>query len=136
MEQYRMHTRLRILPPIGTRKLIDMTPAAVRQFEDELRSTRSAALTQKVLTSLSSIMSDAQERGLCSRNVVADLRRNQRGKDNRRSKRKLQVGVDIPTPKEVAAIIKDAKPRYRALFVAAAFTGLRALSCVACVGRM
>jgi integrase len=125
-DHYRVHVRLHIVPLIGTRKLTDMSAASVRPFEDVLRSTRSAVLTQKVLTSLSSIVSDAQERGLCSRNVVADLRRNRRGKQHGRSKRKLQVRVDIPTPSEVQAIVNNAKPRYRALFIVAAFTGLRA----------
>jgi integrase len=127
LDQYRAHARMHITPLIGTRKLTDVTPAAVREFEDTMRLTRSAVMTRKVLTSLSSILSDSQERGLCSRNVVADLRRNRRGNQHGRSKRKLQVGVDIPAPAEMQAIVKNATPpRHRTLFIVAAFTGLRA----------
>jgi integrase len=43
-----------------------------------------------------------------------------------RNKAKLKVGVDIPTSEEVGSIIANAKPRWRPLFVVAAFTGLRA----------
>ena len=63
-----------------------------------------------------------------ARNVVHDLIRSRKGKRNheKRQKTKLKVGVDIPTPEEVAAIINHAKPRWRPIFVVAAFTGLRA----------
>jgi integrase len=82
-------------------------------------------MTSMILGSLGAILADAQERGLSARNAVRDLRRG-RKKRGDREKRNLKVGVDLPTPAEVGAIIAAAKPRYRALFVVAAFTGLRA----------
>src|SRR5262249_46923494 len=74
------------------------------------------------------LVADAQERGLVARNVVHDLIRSRRGKRNgeKRQKAKLRVGIDIPTPEEIAALINHAKPRWRPIFVVAAFTGLRA----------
>ncbi|HET7447248.1 MAG TPA: site-specific integrase [Methyloceanibacter sp.] len=84
---------------------------------------------RKILTSLSSCISDSLERGLIARNVIIELRRNRRGaegKASRRAKGKLQAGVHIPTPQEVGEILKHAGPRYRAVLVTAAFTGLRA----------
>ena len=83
----------------------------VREFEDKLArgdmpegaepQPRSPAMVRKVRVSLSSLLSDAQERGLVARNVVRELRRGrQRGAERRAEKRqkgKLKVGVDIPT---------------------------------------
>ena len=77
---------------------------------------------------LGGILADAQERGLVAQNVVYSLRK------NRRSRRadgngKLKVGVDIPTPAEIKAIVAKlhtAARRYRPLLLTAMFTGLRA----------
>jgi integrase len=100
----------------------------VRNFEDQLRlDGRSASLVRKVLISLSSILADAHERGYVAQNVVRDLRRSKRRKGNEsRQKQKPQVGIDIPTPKEVGAIMANAKDRWRPLLVTAIYTGLRA----------
>jgi integrase len=108
-----------------------MTPQVVRKLEDMLRSKgRSSALIRKVLTSLGSLLADAQEQGLAARNAVRELRRNRRrGKErhaDRRQKGKLKVGVDIPRPDEIKLIIDNALGRWRPLLVVAAFTGLRA----------
>lgn len=76
------------------------------------------------------MLADAQEQGLTAHNAVRDLRRNrQRGKERnaeRRQKGKLKVGVDIPTPAEIRAIIANAQGRWRPLLITAIFTGLRA----------
>ena len=61
-----------------------------------------------------------------------DLMRSRKGKRSaeKRNKVKLKVGVDIPSPAEVAAILEGAKTvsngRWRPLLIVAAFTGLRA----------
>jgi integrase len=87
-------------------------------------------MVRKVRTSLSALLSDAQERGLVSRNVVRELRRaRKRGKERQAEKRqkgKLKVGVDIPAREEIKAIVEAAKGRWRPLLLAAIFTGLRA----------
>ena len=86
-------------------------------------------MVRKVRISLSSLLSDAQERGLVSRNVVRDLRKTRaRGverKAERRQKGKLKVGVDIPTREEIKAIVEAAKGRWRPVLLTAIFTGLR-----------
>ena len=80
--------------------------------------------------SLSSLLSDAQGRGLVSRNVVRDHRKTRRrGAERQAEKRqrgKLKVGVDIPTREEIRAIVGAAKGRWRPLLLTAIFTGLRA----------
>ena len=69
-------------------------------------------MVRKVRISLSSLLSDAQERGLVSRNVVRELRnvrmRGRSARPERRQKGKLKVGVDIPTREEIKAIVEAA----------------------------
>jgi integrase len=131
MKQYREHVDLHIKPFIGAVKLTDLTAQAIRKFEDRLSEEgRSRAMIKKVISSLGSLLADAQEQGLTAKNPVRDLRRNRkRGKERRaerRQKGKLKVGVDIPLPQEVTAILAAAEPRRRPLLLTAAFTGLRA----------
>ena len=87
-------------------------------------------MTRKIRGSLSAILSDAQERGLVGQNIVRALRaRRRRGKEARADKRqrgKLRVGVDIPTPDEIRAILGALDGRWRPLLMTAIFTGLRA----------
>ncbi len=126
---YRQHVGLHIVPLLGAMKLSQLTVPTVRRFEDELRIDRSPAMVRKILGSLSSILTDAQERGLVVQNVVRGLRsRRQRGKDRRADKRqrgKLRIAVDIPSPDEVRAIIAQLDGRWRSLFLTAIFAGLR-----------
>jgi integrase len=130
--QYRTHVDLHIVPLIGSTKLSQLTVPAARAFEDRLRRDRSPAMVRKVRTSLGSILADAQERGLVAQNVVHSLRsRRRRGKETRSERRrigKLEVGVEIPTPSEIRAIIAqlDKDTRYRPLLMTAIFAGLRA----------
>jgi len=129
LEQYRRHLDLHIAPFIGAVRLAQLTVPAVRAFEDRLRAARSPAMVRKVLTSLGSILADAQERGLVAQNVARSLRtRRLRGKErhaDRRQKGRLKVGVDIPTPDEVRAIIAHLKGGWRPMLLTTMFTGLR-----------
>jgi integrase len=103
----------------------------VREFEDKLaRDGRSTAMVRKVHVSLSSLISDALERGLVTHNVVRELRaRRKLGRERkaeRRQRGRLKVGVDIPTREEIRAIVEAAEGRWRPLLLTAIFTGLRA----------
>jgi len=131
VEDYQGHLDRHILPLIGGLKLSDVTPQVIRKLEDSLRvKGRSPALIRKVLTSLGSLLADAQEQGLAARNAVRELRRNRRkGKERHvesRKKTRLKIGVDIPLPDEIRQIMAHAKPRWRPILLMAAFTGLRA----------
>ena len=137
---YRQHLNLHIEPYLGNVKLSQLSAPMVREFEDKLArgdmpegaesQPRTRVMVRKVRVSLSSLLSDAQERGLVSRNVVRDLRRTRaRGverKAERRQKGKLKVGVDIPTREEIKAIVEAAKGRWHPIVLTAIFTGLRA----------
>src|SRR5262249_41727246 len=86
---------------------------------------RSQIMITKVVRSLGSILSEAQERGLLAQNVVRS-RRNGRSKAvERRQRGKLKVGVDIPSPDEIRALIAHLNDRRRPLLLTAIFTGLR-----------
>lgn len=81
-------------------------------------------MIRRVTVSLGGIIADAQERGLVARNPIRDMRHSS---GQKRHKTKLRVGVDIPTPAEINAIISNAtEPRWRVLLITAAYTGLRA----------
>jgi integrase len=140
LDAYRQHLRLHIEPYLGNTKLSQLPAPMVREFEDRLArgdmpagadpQPRSPAMVRKIRTSLSSLLSDAQERGLVSRNVVRELRHTRkRGKERQAEKRqkgRLKVGVDIPTREEIKAIVAAATGRWRPFFLTAIFTGLRA----------
>jgi integrase len=131
IKTYREAVSHHIAPLIGGLKLSEVSAQVVRRFEDGLREEgRSPAMVRKLISNLGSLLADAQEQGLAAHNAVRELRRNRkRGKERnaeKRQKGKLEVGVDIPTPNEIKAIIAHAKGRWRPLLVTAALTGLRA----------
>jgi integrase len=124
---YRQHVELHIVPVLGTLRLSQLTVPLVRGFEDRLRQDgRSPIMVRKARRSLGGILADAQERGLVGQNVVRSLRTRHRDRYKRRLAGKLKVGVDIPTPGEVRAIIARLEGRWRPLLLTAVFTGLRA----------
>jgi integrase len=141
IDAYEQHVRLHIVPFLGRKKLSELSAPMVREFEDRLRrgdpapgseigKPRSPAMVRRVITSLSTLVSNAQERGLVARNVVKGLRsRRKRGKHTQHESRhagKLKIGVDIPSPEEIRAFLTSLSGRYRPILLTATFTGLRA----------
>jgi integrase len=130
LDYYRQHVELHIIPLIGAVKLSQLTAPMVRRFEDKLRTDRSPVMVRRLVGSLGAILADAVERGLVAQNVVRSMRsRRRRGQDARADKRqrgKLKVGVDIPSPDEIRAIIGALEGRWRPLLLTAIFAGLRA----------
>lgn len=129
--QYRQHLDLHIVPFLGDTLLSRLNVPTVRAFEDRMIDEgRSASMVRKVLVSLGSLLSDAQERGLVMRNAVREKSRvRQTGKERRlerRQKGKLKLGVDIPTRDEVKAIVSALEGKWRPVILTAIFTGLRA----------
>ncbi len=130
LAQYRQHLDLHIAPLIGKTKLSQISVPYVRSFQDKLGKAVSAAMVKRVTVSLGSILADAQERGLVGHNAVREMaKRRGKGKarqGEKRRKARLQIGVDIPAPGEIAAILGASKGRWRPLLLTAVFTGLRA----------
>jgi integrase len=120
--QYRQHTLRHINPRLGREKLASLTMPRINAFKDDLLAHMSRAMARKVLVSLKSILRHAQSYGGVAQNVAADVTV---GVD-KRGKRKLRVGADIPTPGEITKLIDAATGKWRPLVVAAAFAGLRA----------
>ena len=120
LRQYRQHVDLHIAPRIGKLKLSELTAGKVESFRDDLLANLSRALARKVLTSLKSLLKVAKHA-----HVAADVSIG-RGK---RGKRKLEVGVDIPSPDEVRRLLQAASEggiRPRTLLITVISTGLRA----------
>jgi integrase len=124
---YRNTLRLHIAPYIGRVKLSQLSAPAVRDFEDKLREAGlSTAMVRRTRSALSMLLADSHERGFVNRNVARELRRGRERKAERRQKGKLKVGIDIPTPDELRAIIAHLRGRWRPLLLTAIFCGLRA----------
>ena len=119
--QYRQHVK-HITKRLGGLKLASLTTPRINAFRDDLLASMSRPLARKVLTSLKSLLKDAQRRGNVAQNVAADVSISV----DKRGKRKLKVGVDIPTPDEVKRILGAASGRLRPLLLTAIFAGLRA----------
>lgn len=129
INQRKSHLENHIVPMIGQTLLSKLTVPTVRDFEDKLRDEgRSSVMVKKIMTSLGSILSDASERGLAMRNPVRDIRSSRKGRDRRlesRQKKRIEVGVDIPTREEVRALVAILEPNWRPLLITAIFTGMR-----------
>ncbi len=118
LEQYRVHADRHVKPMLGGTKLSRLTRPMVEAFKDKLLETRSRAMAQKVMTSLKSILNEAQRRGLVAQNAAIGVavRRPTRHKEH----------VEIPTKEEINKILEAASGRWRPLLITAIFTGLRA----------
>lgn len=130
VDQYRQHLELHIVPLIGSVRLSQISVPVIRKFQDRLRAeNRSPEMIKKVTVSLGSILADAQERGLVARNSVREMTKRRGGRAarvERRQTAKLEVGVDIPTVAEIAAMVRAMAGRWRPLLITAIFTGMRA----------
>ena len=120
--QYRQHAELHINPRLGGEKLAKLTTPRVNAFRDDLLATLSRPMAKKVLTSLKSLLRDARRRGNVAQNVALDVSI----KTDKRNKRKLKVGVDIPAPDEIKKIVHALSGKWRPMLLTAIFTGLRA----------
>lgn len=128
INQRKRHLKFHVEPLIGETLLSKLTVPTVRDFEDKLRNEgRSPAMIKKVVGSLGSILADAIERGLATRNPVRDIRGRRKGdrQQERRQKRRLKVGEDIPSREEVRAFVGALSGRWRPLLLTAVFAGLR-----------
>lgn len=83
-------------------------------------------MVKKIVTSVSSILADALTDGYVAQNVARTLTNRRKKKTKAEQRRKLKVGVDIPTPAEMKAILGAAQGRWRPLLMTATMTGLRA----------
>ena len=119
LAQYRQHA-VHINRRIGNVKLAQLTAPGINKFRDDLLRSMSRAMARKILSSLKSLLRHAQGHGNVAQNVALAVKINA----NLRDKKKLEVGVDIPTSEEIKAIIAAAG-KSRPLLLTAIFAGLR-----------
>lgn len=120
IKSYEEITRLHVKPFIGAEKLSKLTMPAVEAFVDALLKTRSKAMAGKAVRSLSSIITEAQRRGLVAQNVA-------KGVKVIRSKREKKKIV-VPPKHDLRAMLQTAEvefPDYYPIVLTVAFTGLR-----------
>jgi integrase len=129
VDQYEQHLKYHIIPLLGDLKLSALTVPIVRAWQDRLGPTRSPAMIRKVTTSLSTLLSDAMERGDVAQNVVKSMgtarKRGKGRKAAKRAKGKLRVGADIPTPVEIQSLLSHVTGKWRPLLLVAIRCGLR-----------
>jgi integrase len=122
LRQYRNHIVYHIAPSrIGNEKLARLSTPLVEGFRDDLLRKGSRTMARKVMTSLKSILSEAQRRGLVAQNAAQPVRVDLKQRDQG----KLVVGRDIPSKEEIQLLLTKAEGRWRPLFITAIFTGMR-----------
>jgi integrase len=131
LSTYESHVRLHINPLIGSEMLSRLSTPRVATFRDQLLETRSRAMATRVLKDLKAIIGEAQSRGLVAQNVASPVKITKSKRHNK--------PVEIPSKTEIRLImdaahkrtkhpeksIRRAWQRYHALFMTAAFTGMR-----------
>jgi integrase len=131
LAQYEQHLRLHILPVLGRVKIFELNAETIGNFrkyllgEDEKgKPVRSRPLAAKVWITFKSLLKHAR---------VAHLAQGVTGiTPNKRAKRKLEIGIDVPTNEEIKRLYlatagnPPGQKRKRALLLVAAFCGLRA----------
>jgi integrase len=130
--EYRRILDRYIIPNLGHIKLSRLSAPMVQSFLKRLMAGTdgkgdrlSPSLARRIKTNLGMLLADAQENGLVARNVARGSKRRRHGTHEERGN-KLKVGVDIPTPSEIRALLEAAEGLARPFLMVAIFTGLRA----------
>ncbi|ODU34456.1 site-specific integrase [Sphingopyxis sp. SCN 67-31] len=118
LRQYRQLADLHIAPLIGAEKLSRLTQPKVAAFRDELIKTRSPAMAAKIVRALSSVLREAQRRGLTALNAAANVKVERSTRDKPKA--------EIPTAAELRAMLDHAPENFKPLLLTAILTGLRA----------
>lgn len=127
---YRETLTLHIKPMIGRLPIAKLDAAAGNKFEVQLLDAgRSKATVKSTLRSLSMILADAG----APRNAVRDRPHYRRSS---RHDEKLKIGVHIPQPKEVSAMLHHAPSLWRPFLSSRPLLGFARPSYAVCTGRM
>ena len=124
VRQRQQHLRLHINPFLGNNRLAELTAPSIYNFDDQLRKGgRSVAMRRKVVTSLKTMLTFAQTRGMVAQNVARAVKVKS---DSRMKNGPLREGIDFPSRAELRLLLDSASKRWRPLLVVAMFTGMRA----------
>src|SRR5258708_3987213 len=102
LDEYQRHLDMHIVPYLRNVKLSNLTAPRVSEFRAQFRDgtpppgqetgkARSPAMVKKVLTSLSTILADAQEAGFVAQNVARSVTGRKKKRTKTEQKRKLRV---------------------------------------------
>jgi integrase len=118
-EKYDAAMRLYVIRRFGRRRIASITEDDVADLIGQMQAAGKAAWTIRgVLVPLSRLFAYAARRGIVGANPVARLERGERPKVGKREKRILKSD-------EIASLLDNALPTYRALLATAVYTGLR-----------
>lgn len=112
--------RLHIVPFIGSEKLSKLTMPAVQAYVDALLLTRSKPMAAKAVNALTSIITEAQRRGLVAQNVAKCVKVVRSKRDKKK--------IIVPPKEDVRAMTIMAEADYADFYprlLTVAFTGLR-----------
>jgi integrase len=121
IKQYEEIARLHIKPLLGNDKLSKLTLPGVEAYVDALLETRSQAMAGKAVRALSSIITEAQRRGLVAQNVAKGVNVIRSSRDKKK--------IIIPVKQDLRAMLDTAEaeqPDFYPIVLTVAFTGLRA----------
>ena len=128
-EAYKTHLKLHIEPFIGHLLLTKLNVPTIRVWQDRLvKEGRSQNLIRRVAVDLGALLSVAQDRGYVARNVIYEMNSRLKSKTKqveKRRKKKIGYGIDIPNHDEIRAIIEHAPHKHRPLVITLVFSGLR-----------
>lgn len=120
IKSYEEIGRLHIVPFIGKDKLSRLTMPSVQAFVDALLESRSKAMANKAVRLLSSVVTEAQRRGLIAQNVAKSVKVVRSTRDKKK--------IVVPVKEDLRALLATAGaelPDYRPLVMTAIFAGLR-----------
>ena len=121
---YEQYVRLYINELVGAKRLSRLTTPDVSAFTKVLLRRTSRRRARKVLSTLKLILATMQGDGYVAQNVATPI--HIKAGDEAKSHGPLQIGVDVPSKADVAAMLRHATGRDRAQFVTLALSGLRA----------
>jgi integrase len=122
LTNYRRMIKHHIVPLIGREKLSQLTLPMIEGYCDELLNRkRSHYTTYKALVALKAVLDEARRRGLVAQNVAEPVRVHGDG----RNRRKIGIGIDVPSAEDVHTLMDHAGTSLRPLLVTAIFTGMR-----------
>lgn len=117
IHSYTSHVKHHIGPKLGHFMLDELTAADVRSFLDAMLADTTRSNAKKSLTSLRSIISEAQERGYVQHNVARDVKL--------RMSRRHEPERLFPTKSEIKLLMENVEPRHQPLIMTAIMTGMR-----------
>jgi integrase len=125
VDQYRCHANLHILPRIGKRRLVDLTPKDVADLFRDLVADLSPVMAKYVARSFRDLMDFATNTGCVSLNVAKDVRVAIPSAELVETDEEQDQPLPIPSPQIVGQLLSAAPTELAAEIGCSALAGLR-----------